>query len=200
MALHRTEMCPTGYEMDVLSWDCIPVDTVPVHEEASTISLTTTVVSSESIARVTEDYTWITYIAGISIAFTAVVTIIVFVSVHIQRRKTAARRANIYVEAPEEFDKLNGSTSRKKSFCLQENNSNSQVVNKISKDLVVKTEVRNTGYSEVHNGNAKNCTPENNLGPEQTEDHSFPLPATELGATVLVTTKTIQVAGETSQC
>ncbi|GCC45027.1 hypothetical protein chiPu_0029004 [Chiloscyllium punctatum] len=96
----------------------------------------------------------------------------------------------------DEYEKLDGSNSGNNGNFYQENNSNSQALNGTSKDSVIVRNETGDGEhsdsspagSQTGNGHLECDNAMNKRG-----DESYPLPATELGATVLVTTKTTQV-------
>nr|QQV74250.1 TNFRSF13C isoform 2 [Scyliorhinus canicula] len=100
------------------------------------------------------------------------------------------------VEAPEEFEKLNGCNLGNNGVLFQKNNSNSQALSGTFKNSVImKVETGNENHPNACTvkASAENHILEYKCGKER-EFAGFPLPATELGTTVLVTAKTIQTS------
>ncbi|XP_078286739.1 uncharacterized protein LOC144611485 [Rhinoraja longicauda] len=184
-------MCSPGSVLDELTFDCIPAGS---DSDVSTKVLIESV-TLKPVVGVKVCGAWIALISVTAAVLVAAVMIVVVISVYLQKRKSASQRADVYVEAAAVFDNLNEKASRMKTCCPRGNRSNSQMMTGISKDSVVKR--TEEVYSELDNGKAKNYAAENTLGTEYTK-HSFPLPATELGPTVLVTTKTFHISGDHS--
>ncbi|XP_078093284.1 uncharacterized protein LOC144508944 [Mustelus asterias] len=193
-------MCPDGYYLDQLSMDCIPHDTefyssVPFQEVTSPKTLTASVGVTKPAAGMNQDKIWIMYTAIAVAAFVVMVMMTVFIERCIWRHKTAITQEDDPAAEEEEFHKLNGDNVGKNGTFFQQNNSNSQALSGIFKDSVImKVESRNENHPKSCpvSSSAGNNLPDYH-GILERKDHGFPLPATELGATVLVTTKTIQI-------
>ncbi|XP_038639760.1 uncharacterized protein LOC119956538 isoform X2 [Scyliorhinus canicula] len=189
-------MCPDDYYMDGLSMDCIPLDTVPFEEVTSPQTLTTKIELTMPMPGMNHSHLLKIYIAIAATAFVVMVIVIVFIAICIQRHKAACRKVKNPVEAPEEFEKLNGCNLGNNGVLFQKNNSNSQALSGIFKNSVImKVETGNENHPNACTvkASAENHILEYKCSKER-EFAGFPLPATELGTTVLVTAKTIQTS------
>ncbi|XP_043542634.1 uncharacterized protein LOC122548148 [Chiloscyllium plagiosum] len=193
-------MCPEGYQLDTLTEDCVEdrgldvATWLPV--VPSTKILIENVQVTEPTATLSQDYLWIVYLAVAMATLITMATIIVLITCCIQHHKTKARKAHKAAAESDEYEKLNGSNSGNNGIFYQENNSNSQALNGISKDSVMLKNETGNGVHAVLSpagSQAWNGHLECDNAVDKRSDESYPLPATELGATVLVTTKTTQV-------